>query len=84
VTSVEPDLAAAAAPGNASLPAAGAGADAQCRELSERLQAARWTRADWHAFLTLWDKAVGTPGYDKAQWKDLERRIQAAIQGEYL
>lgn len=26
-------------------------------------------------FLTLWDKAVGTPNYDKRQWKDLEYLI---------
>lgn len=61
-------------------------ADELCRELTEahRSQSARWTRADWHLFLKLWDKAVGTPGYDKTQWTELERRIQAAIQGEYL
>jgi hypothetical protein len=54
-------------------------ADTTCRELTERVQSARWTRADWHAFLKLWDKAVGTPGYDKDEWQGLERRIQAAI-----
>jgi hypothetical protein len=32
-------------------------------------------QVDHHLLLKLWDKAVGTPDYDKLQWSDLSNQI---------
>lgn len=34
----------------------------------------------WAAFHKLWSKNVGTPGYDKDEWLELERRMMVALQ----
>ena len=33
----------------------------------------------WEQFHKLWSKDVGSPGYDKKAWVELERRILAAL-----
>lgn len=33
---------------------------------------------------SLWTKAVGTPGYDKSQWRELERTLERAESREVL
>lgn len=45
----------------------------------------RKTHDDAHAALhRLWSRAVGTAGYDKADWKLLERQLHAACKGGCL
>jgi hypothetical protein len=34
------------------------------------------------AFLTLWDKAVGTKGYDKAQWMELDTLLRRSFRAQ--
>lgn len=43
--------------------------------LSSRRLTAPAKTAERSVFITLWDKAVGTPGYDKEQWIKLEREL---------
>jgi hypothetical protein len=38
-------------------------------------------KINMHLFYALWDKAVGTQGYDKRQWMDLEAQLNEANQG---
>jgi hypothetical protein len=34
----------------------------------------------WALFHKLWSASVSTPGYDKKQWLELERRMMLALQ----
>jgi len=36
----------------------------------------------WVAFHKLWSKSVGTAGYDKNEWLELERRMMVALQAK--
>lgn len=41
-------------------------------------------RASSRIHITLWDKAVGTPGYDKEEWIKLDRYINRLESGRWI
>ena len=47
-------------------------------ENRKHLEGAMTMKINRHLFYALWDKAVGTPGYDKKQWQELEAQINDA------
>lgn len=52
--------------------------------LPDETNAAHWERtrgngALWMKFHSLWTSCVGTPGYDKKKWSDLENLILRAL-----
>ncbi len=47
-------------------------------ENRKHLEGALTMKINRHLFYALWDKAVGTPGYDKKQWQELEAQINDA------